>query len=79
MGRVLVDDDHAVGGLGDDIGLVKLGPGHAQGIRFGVLRQGLGGGGGGKNGLKPWQGAGGGCGLQGGLIAQAVLGEATRR
>jgi hypothetical protein len=30
VGGVLVDDDHAVAGLGDDVGLVHLGPGRAQ-------------------------------------------------
>ncbi len=35
MGRVLVDNDNAVLGLGDDIGLMQLRAGHAEGI---VLR-----------------------------------------
>ena len=30
MGGVLVDDDHAVPGLGDDIGLMHLGAGRAE-------------------------------------------------
>ena len=32
MGGVLVDDDQAVAGLGDDIGAVQLGPGGAERI-----------------------------------------------
>jgi hypothetical protein len=32
MGGVLVDDDDAVPRLGDDVGLVQLAPGGAEGI-----------------------------------------------
>ncbi len=37
MGGVLVDDDDAVAGLGDDVGLVHLGPRGAEGEGGGVL------------------------------------------
>ena len=39
MRRVLVDDDDAVRGLGDDIGLVQLGAGGAQRIGLGFRRR----------------------------------------
>ncbi len=40
MGRVLIDDDDAVLGLGDDIGVVHLRAGDAQGRRVRVRRDG---------------------------------------
>ncbi len=36
MGGVLVDDDHAIAGLGDDIGLVHLAAGRAERIVDGI-------------------------------------------
>ena len=36
MGGVLVDDDHAVPGLGDDIGLMDLGASRTQGEVDGI-------------------------------------------
>ena len=42
MGRVLIDQDHGVRGLGEDVGLVQLRAGGAEraGFQFGIGREG---------------------------------------
>ena len=73
MGGVLVDDDDAVLGLGDDVGRVELGPGGAQGIvglrLGGRVRRGLGAAGAGRLGEV----------REGRMVAGAGLGQTPRQ